>query len=214
MTYATPAHPPPSATPQPSSGPKRWVWFAIGIAGGLVLGLLGAGIFAIVRAADGDSDDERPDIEALAGENYCYRVAEKLGMDYVGDDLSGDALGLDYGGTCTLTEANPASEEYGHTPEASYEVELRNLHPLIDWVRDCHDGQRAGGVVTLPGEQLPGGATDKRTCVSAKPGTDIGWAGRMLADSLSITVNPNGSEHPELDVRLVEILEAAESELS
>jgi len=32
MTYAAPAHPPP--TPQQSSGPKRWVWFVVGIAGG------------------------------------------------------------------------------------------------------------------------------------------------------------------------------------
>lgn len=47
MTYATPAHPPPTG-PQ-SSGPKRWVWFVIGIAGGLVVGLIGAGIFALAR---------------------------------------------------------------------------------------------------------------------------------------------------------------------
>lgn len=206
MTYATPAHPPP--TPQQSSGPKRWVWFVVGIAGGLVVGLLGAGIFVIARAANGGSDDERPNIEALVGENYCYRIAEKLGMDYVGDDLSGDAFGLDYGGTCTLTEANPASEAFGHNPEATFEVELRNLHPLVDWARDCHGDQRAAGVVILPGEQ------DEDTCVVTASRSRIGWAGRMLSDSLSLTVNPNGSEHPHLDVRLVEILDAAESELS
>ena len=208
MTYATPAHPPPTR-PQ-SSGPRRWVWFVVGVAGGLVVGLIGAGIFTLVfaRAASGGSDDERPNIEALVGENYCYRLAEKLGMDYVGDDLSGDAFGLDYGGTCTLTEANPASEEFGHNPEATFEVELRNLHPLIDWVRDCHDGQRAAGVVILPGEQ------DDDTCVATASRSRIGWAGRMLSDSLSLTVSPHGSEHPRLDVRLVEILDAAESELS
>lgn len=206
MTYATPAHPPPTR-PQ-SSGPKRWVWFVVGIAGGLVVGLIGAGIFTLAGVASGGSDDERPNIEALVGENYCYRIAEKLGMDYVGDDLSGDAFGLDYGGTCTLTEANPASEEFGHRPEASFEVELRNLHPLIDWVRDCHDGQRATGVVILPGEQ------DDDTCVVTASRSRIGWAGRMLSDSLSLTVRPDGSEHPRLDVRLVEILDAAESELS
>ncbi|NYI75426.1 hypothetical protein [Nocardioides panzhihuensis] len=211
MTYAAPAPPPPA--PQRSSGPGRWAWFAVGITGGLVLGVIGAGIFVIVGAAG--SDDERPNVAALAGENYCYRIAERLGMDYVGDDLSGDTFGLDYGGSCTLTEANPDSDEYGHSREASFEIELRNLNPLIDWVRDCHDGQRAGGVVTLPGEQLPGGGVmDERTCVSVKPGSGTAWAGRMLADSLSITVDPDRSEHPRLDVRLVEILDAAESELS
>lgn len=208
MTCATPAHPPQPPPPQRSSGPGWWVWFAVGIAGGLVLGLIGAGIFVIARAVDGGSDDERPDIEALAGENYCYRIAERLGMDYVGDDLSGGVAGLDYGGTCTLTEENPASEEYGHTPEANYELELRNLHPLTDWVRDCHDGQRAGGVVTLPGEH------DEDTCVVTASRSRIGWAGRILSDSLSLTVRPEASEHPRLDVRLVEILDAAESELS
>ncbi|MFE6649546.1 hypothetical protein ACFVJS_23480 [Nocardioides sp. NPDC057772] len=211
MTYAAPAHPPPPAAPPRSSGPKRWVWFVIGIGAGLILGLAGAGIVAIVRLVDEGSVgsiDDRPDIEALVGENYCYRIAEKLGMDYVGDDLAGDSFGLNYGGTCTLTQPNPPSEEFGHTSEASFEVALRNLHPLIDWVRDCHDGQRAGGLVRLPGE------VDERTCVVTAAKSRIGWAGRMVSDSLSITVTPRSSEHPQLEVRLVEILDAAESELS
>lgn len=60
----------------------------------------------------------------------------------------------------------------------------------------------------LPGEQ------DDDTCVVTASRSRIGWAGRMLSDSLSLTVRPDGSEHPRLAVRLVEILDAAESELS
>ena len=103
-----------------------------------------------------------------------------------------------------MTVSYDAVEVGTELPEGRYQVRRADLVRYAGASGDfnpIHWSERTARSVGLPNVIAHGMYT-------------MALAGRMLTDSLSLTVRHDGSEHPRLEVRLVEILGAAESELS